>query len=502
MPKRTLSDDFEYKGLWWLPESPDDKIAGILSFSAEGIRLELLGLFREAANSGLRHSFDPNIILGRTGSTDITLYRAFERHSALPWGDAGKDAEMGIIHDSGYGADHLFIGAHFESEFEMKFSAFSATLTYLEEWLGREKIPFRDTATGSIYPSASYSRPEPIVVTVEALDSSVKIDSHFGSNSEMFRSMTWHHTATISVRPTESRDLEWYEDTLDSLQRLLTLFVGRPVLATSIRLFVPRKQEDDRYYMGSRMPVEYITPSYSLALREDVRPPVYEWHWRDVLVPLEPIESRIEEVLESWFAKAELLRPIHTLFFGTFYNRRLYGEAKFLNLMQALESYHARTAQNDRYIPDEEYASYQEAMLSVLPPKVREILKPKLSYGNRFSLKKRLDQLLVRTIYSVKTNLAEDWSGRTFTSFPTRDSFKKALNKSIRRIIATRNYLTHYDEKLEKSKLTLAQITEINPRLQLWLASLLWAELGIDDLAISRAIDKFADKNFVTVLRR
>jgi hypothetical protein len=42
-PSYTLLDDFELKGIWWLPEQPDLQISGILSFENEKkISLEIM----------------------------------------------------------------------------------------------------------------------------------------------------------------------------------------------------------------------------------------------------------------------------------------------------------------------------------------------------------------------------------------------------------------------------------------------------------------------------
>ena len=41
-------EEFEYKGKWWLPEKPDEKLSGILKFHpVTGARLELVGSFIE-----------------------------------------------------------------------------------------------------------------------------------------------------------------------------------------------------------------------------------------------------------------------------------------------------------------------------------------------------------------------------------------------------------------------------------------------------------------------
>jgi len=41
-----MIEQFEYKGIWWLPDGDEGKIAGTLSFSPDkGIVLDLIGSF-------------------------------------------------------------------------------------------------------------------------------------------------------------------------------------------------------------------------------------------------------------------------------------------------------------------------------------------------------------------------------------------------------------------------------------------------------------------------
>ena len=39
-----MLEPLEHRGLWWLPEQPAERIAGVLTFSQDGARLELIGL--------------------------------------------------------------------------------------------------------------------------------------------------------------------------------------------------------------------------------------------------------------------------------------------------------------------------------------------------------------------------------------------------------------------------------------------------------------------------
>ena len=41
-----LSEPFEYKGYWWKPDDPENKVAGVLTYKpGENIVLELIGTF-------------------------------------------------------------------------------------------------------------------------------------------------------------------------------------------------------------------------------------------------------------------------------------------------------------------------------------------------------------------------------------------------------------------------------------------------------------------------
>ena len=62
----------------------------------------------------------------------------------------------------------------------------------------------------------------------------------------------------------------------------------------------------------------------------------------DMLFTFKDISNRFEIFLRNWFEKADLLKPICDLYFGTLYNPHMYLEHRFLSLIQAIESFHQR----------------------------------------------------------------------------------------------------------------------------------------------------------------
>ncbi len=476
------SDNFEYKGIWWLPENPDRGVAGTVSFDGKGINLELSGLLHEPADFEER-DLQPDFILGRVRQGRlITLYQAFETGSTVPV--AGGHPEPPIPYFSSFGALHMFVGAHFTSQSEMQFSALSASFTYLEEWMGVERIPFRrsfDLEEGT--ETVTYSYPERIEITVREIRSRILFSSQLTQKGDTFRTRRWEHEARVWIYPEEQQDFGWCQNVLGTCQLLFTLLIGRAVHPKRIQAHVPGTHETFTPYGEIQGAVDIFSLQYSDSIRRDTRPPLQHWNWRHVLVPLPAIEADLEQIFNAWFEKERSLRPVYELYFGALYNPQMYVDTEFLTLAQALESYHSRTSLggSDRYFPDEEYAVHQEAMLSVLPEDVRQTLnlRDRLQYLNRYTLKKRLDELLERVGYPIRTYLT-DHPGR-FT----------------RRITDTRNYLTHYSEELRGRTLGEEEFYGVNQKLRVWLMALLLLELDISYETVLTAAQEFRNLYFV-----
>ncbi len=62
-----MADSFEARGGWWLPERPDHKIPGILTFSPQsGGELSLLGNLRSFLEEGERTEKDGTVEISMT----------------------------------------------------------------------------------------------------------------------------------------------------------------------------------------------------------------------------------------------------------------------------------------------------------------------------------------------------------------------------------------------------------------------------------------------------
>jgi ApeA N-terminal domain 1 len=134
--RHTFTEDFEDHGVFWLPDKPEEHVPGTVSCSAEGIKLHLFGLLYEGEKFEERDR-KPSFILGRLRQGNlVTLYRTIEREISVPSGASAVDTIPPWPHNCSFVAHHMFLGAHFQSEDEIRFTEVGMSLTYLEEWMG------------------------------------------------------------------------------------------------------------------------------------------------------------------------------------------------------------------------------------------------------------------------------------------------------------------------------------------------------------------------------
>lgn len=143
------------------------------------------------------------------------------------------------------------------------------------------------------------------------------------------------------------------------------------------------------------------------------------------------IEDNFQGLLKSWNQNSNFFSIILNMYFDYTLNHNNKVENKFLNLTQALEKLH-RILKNGIYIDATAYKDsvYNPMVNSIpkdIPSNLRDSLKSRLKYGNEISLRNRLKELF------------ED--SHLFKTLMINNS-----NDFIKRIVDTRNYLTHYEK--------------------------------------------------------
>ncbi len=440
-------DGFEYEGIWWLPDNPQKQISGTLRFTPEeGATLDLIGTFKDSINEML----NPDIILGiSSNGKEITLYKCFEIRSNVSF--------PGLLTSSFY-ADVVFVGAHFQKNEDIRFKEMSIYYLYLDEWVNisgfKIQLEFDEKEMLIKYESPA---------SIQAgIDKDYKIFIGFGVTyptlSIVQKEVNIKQRTYIRIEPSVEKSLDEYWNIMGYIQNFLSLGIMEPVYPLIIRGIteVNKKMIDGRPCNRS-VEIYYRLPEISKA------PKTLLPH--DMLFTFKDISDRFEVFLKNWFEKANTLRPVYDLYFGTLYNSRMYLQHQFLSLIQAIEAYHRRKFEG-KYLSDGDYEPIYEEFKKLInklniESSFKEALKSKLKYGNEYSLRKRLKDLFEK-YKEVVDDLIKD-----------KDVF-------INKVVDTRNYLTHYDKNLRKKTVDGELLYYVTQQLKIVVEICLLSELGFN----------------------
>lgn len=187
-----------------------------------------------------------------------------------------------------------------------------------------------------------------------------------------------------------------------------------------------------------------------------------------MLLPFTEIESNLPELLHEWIEKSERIKPVFDLFFAGIY-RSTYPENEFLNLTQAIETYHRRIY-GGCYLSEETYLNgLYQTFVNSIPDDIdtdfqSSLTKGKLRYAFEYSLRKRISLLCIL----ISENLSVSFL-----------SNKIKIREFSERISDTRNYLTHYSPELKERAITNGEgLFTINRQLMFILKVCFLEELG------------------------
>lgn len=453
-----MNESFEELGRFWLPGNEESKISGILRFDPlEGIVLKTMDYF---VNDEKIHdsSFFPkyNIIVGAIRGKKLTLCNCNLVNDSI--------AKYGI-RERNYKADILFLGHFFNNINEFNFEKASIKFKYLEQWvlkLGFESKDIIDSE-GHRNVSVNFKFPEDIEIYLDKFQ--LNITHSLKKEYNLFESNLKQNTL-IEIIPNETMNFEDMKKTIiDRVQNFLSLGINAPVFPLTITMEI----KDDKELMPHEVfckPIEVYYPINNPLLNE-------KKSYFDLLFSFDSVSDNIGHVLKNWFKKYEVLKPVHDLFFAAIYNSYIYtDETLFLSLIQAVESYHRRIY-NGKYLDSDDYKSVHKKITAAIPEQLEEThynsLKSRIDFGNEFSLQSRLLELF---------NDFED----IFKLFiDDKDEFIKDLKN-------TRNYLTHYDKKMERKAKSGKELSLLSKKLNLIIKIFFLKELGINSDQIKEIV--------------
>jgi len=451
---------FEYVGQWWLPESPKAECYGTLRFDGTNSpELKLLGSLRPLAGRGIGggEPFTPDIILGFTeNGKAVTLYRCHETNSTLSYPG---------IPTVTYIATYAIVGSHLPAQDKLRFEKFWIRYDRLVEWthltgFTRELDMEGDVLRGI---TVDWHAPAPHEVTIAGWQ--VKFTYGFQQRGDRLEHFNLEHRIALEVKPPEPKSIEGFlGEFAYHYRNFVTLGLGTPIYTTDLKAQpVPDTENPD---LTARPSSIY----YHISRRDKA---VGKIHQFKMLFSFPVIAEDYATCLQQWFARAELLRPVYGLYFGTLYADPGSLEPEFLSLAQALESYHSRVFVRGAYLGRQKFRAVRKALVTTLksaessiPAEVLEIYVLKLIYFDRLVLRTRIVEVV------------EGLGNAARLLIPDAVPFAKLVTD-------TRNYLTHYDERLRKRSAAGQDLWLLIQQMRFVLELCFLREMGLSDERIN-----------------
>lgn len=408
-----IENEYVKTGYFWLPERDDKKIPGVLTIKNGGsIELEVVGLFEDSIES-LNSGNNLERIIGHVEKDGlVTLEDCFYTNKSIPFGGINKSKIC---------VNKVLSGVAYEQNEIVKFNSLSFSVDCLDEWVGISGIT-NDSDWKNKTATISYIPPENITYL---LNNGMRLEVCFAYTLPGFPNTTEAKITQrvyLKLSSEELRPLSDYTEIAYKLTNFMCFAVDATVTLKDLSATSKEIQRDGGDGKKYPVPVKIYYPSIPFV--ENV--PDKSRH--RMLFNYGTIKNNAQDVFNNWLRAYEIIAPALSLYFSTKNGAQKYLDGKFLALAQGLETYHRRTS-DEKLMDSSEFESLVSTIKESCPEEYTEWLNGRLMHGNEINLGKRLK----RIIEPFKDKLGNS----------------KERSKLLRKIVDTRNYLTHYSESLK-----------------------------------------------------
>lgn len=416
-----LSDPIEKPGFFWLPSHPGQHYPGTLHISTSG-EVTLRIVYRPTTvnpkqlQSNTPFGEETPRILGIVDNDPVTLEKCVAVDDPFYF----VRVIEGYVSESRFHVGAAFIGTPFLDDEPIVFSRIDFSLENLSEWFSisgfRTKI---NSDSEKAEWALHYTQPSDISIALPddtrlqfVFSPSFSLPDYKVSQLSSAISQRMH----ISLMSREPLPVERCIVMLHRIHTFLCLVMNKIVAIEWIK-----------GYSGNKLDKWDREVATSIFYRSQL-----ESEQRETRVSktfgYDDISDDFEGTIRKWLADYEIIYPAFDLYLSSKIGSYRNLNGVFLSLVQGLETLHRRTAHETEMNVDD-FEQLQATIIELAPPQRRNFIESRLTYANEISLRKRMRRLI-----------------EPFGDLFGTSSEIKAL---VQDIIDKRNYLTHYDKKLE-----------------------------------------------------
>lgn len=346
--------------------------------------------------------------------------------------------------------NRAFVGHNYSVEEPFVFDKLVFSLEGLDHWLGKSGLSITPYTAPGI--SFSYSPPQSITATAPG---GLTITFEWGWKTERHltgKLLTISEQPFVTVQSASPLEMEEFSRIIFHLNNFMCFVLDETVTLTSLTGVSSNIRCEQDNVSSAERPIEIYTQTLPYA---DAPPDPDQ---RIALFGYPLIASRLGEVLSRWLQYCESAHPVIGLFLASQISKGAYVERTFLSVIQALEVMH-RKESTDTVMPQDEFETISSILVDACPEPRKKWIADRLRYANEISLRTRLIQLIA-----------------PFSELFGNKSQRGAL---IARATDARNYLTHYDEKLDEKAPSILELWKLSQKMEALCQMHLLSKIGI-----------------------
>jgi hypothetical protein len=446
-----MNTERELQGEWYLPGNEKDSFAGTFTYTrSKGCYLEIWGAFEDFF---LPKSKRQSIILGKTITGEkLTLVECIRMNC--------KGSSNGVT-VAKYLASFVFIGDHFEGLQGIEFDSLSVSLCDIETWVGIYGFDKLDLNLSENIIDIQYGLPNEESFFINDL---LTLSFEF---SYTFPLIKGYHEARIHQSTLLKIDSQKPQPFKSMLRNLFILykFISLSYFDSPYILRVEVKNSRNEIKPGLSKRIEllysdnYFNENYKGEKERD-----------EFLFTYQSVSDNFPVIIRSWFTLIDRIEPAVNLFNELLLKRKYPLEIKFLSSVQALETFH-RNIFGGEEINTTDHKRRLELIYKSAPEEHKKWLKEKLAFSNEPSLKNRLRDLYRKIPREITYELIKD-----------EEEF-------IKGVVDTRNYYTHYSDKLKEKAMSRKEISKAVEKLKILLACLILNEIGFSKDQVVKSVE-------------
>lgn len=475
-----MIENFEHKGLWFLPSNPLKKVHGILKYNYENNInvLELIGSFYDYSE----HNGEEIILGVTTNGDEITLAECQFTSSTgiprnklekLPFNIKDRLPTLNFI------VTYILKGQHILKKDDLTFQKVYVEIFNFDEWVGVSGLE-TDVDYENSTKTIHFKTPKPIHIKLNNdFEMQIKFTSNHPMRFQFSKELKLSQRTILSFHSKKYNTIHEFTYLLRKFNNFLTASLQKPVRIQNMQLYCDKFTKT----VGVNHKIEKAIEGYQI-INPELKFEERTQDW-EMFFSYNDIKIDFETIIQKWFANYEKFEEPFNLVFSQYYFSKYFIESLFINVAQAAESFHRRLELVDD-IPkteqDKSFNNKRNIILENTPEELKKWVKSQITKPQHF-YDTRLKYLLKEFSNSELDKMIGDHA------------------EFVKYVTISRNYYTHYNRKQEKGAANGFNLIVLYEKLRLLLMCSFLIESGFNKPLIEKLLNEKA-YNVFSYLRK